>query len=105
MALSGAEKHLVYEVLGIPNATSVLNINGDYGTGSRFQNMAITTAKTEIDAPDAPDGVEHGVDVGHEATGQHGQPGGRARPRQDPGADPGSGEADRPGVCGSHRQS
>ncbi len=50
MALSGAEKHLVYEVLGIPNATSVLNVNADYGTGSRFENFAVTTAKTEIDA-------------------------------------------------------
>jgi len=50
VALSGAEKHLVYEVLGVPNATSVLNVNADYGTGSRFQNFAVTTAKTEIDA-------------------------------------------------------
>jgi len=50
MALTAAEKHLVYEILGVPNATSVLNLNSDYGTGSRFQNMAVTSGKASIDA-------------------------------------------------------
>jgi hypothetical protein len=50
MALTDAEKHDVYEILDVPNATSVLNLNSDYGTGSRFQNMAVTTGKTAIDA-------------------------------------------------------
>jgi hypothetical protein len=50
MALTDAEKHTVYEILGVPNATSVLNLDSDYGTGSRFQNMAVTTGKTSIDA-------------------------------------------------------
>jgi len=50
MALTDAETHQVYEILGVPEADSVLNLNADYGTGSRFENFAITTAKTAIDA-------------------------------------------------------
>ena len=50
MALTDAEKHVVYEIMDVPNATSVLNLTSDYGTGSRFRNMAVTTGKTSIDA-------------------------------------------------------
>lgn len=49
MALTDDEKHLVYEILGIPDATSVLYVTGDYGVGSKFQNVAVLTAKSEID--------------------------------------------------------
>jgi len=49
MPLSADEKHLVYEILDIPNQTSVLHVNADWGTGSRFRNLAILSSKTEID--------------------------------------------------------
>ncbi len=61
MAVTDAERHLVYEVLNIPDALSVLNINGDYSVGSRFENFAITSAKTQIDA------IITGLDVTREA--------------------------------------
>lgn len=64
MPLSQAEKHLVYEALGIPNATSVVNVNSDFGTGSRFQSFAVTTAKTSVDAIlDALETAETGGDL------------------------------------------
>lgn len=47
--LTEAERHLCYECLGVPNATDVLNVNSDFGTGSRFQSMAVTGSKTDID--------------------------------------------------------
>lgn len=50
MPVSEDERHLVYEMLDIPNAPNVLNVGGDFGTGSKFQSHAVLVAKTEIDA-------------------------------------------------------
>lgn len=50
MALTNDEIELVYEVLEIPNTTDVLVVEGMFGTGSAFQNGAVLTTKTLIDA-------------------------------------------------------
>src|SRR5262245_17962277 len=49
MPISEAERCLFYEVLDIPNDTSVIHIDGAFGTGRKIINYAVTTAKTEID--------------------------------------------------------
>ena len=50
MPITEEERQLYYELIGVPNQTSVLNIDGEYGTGRKYIDYAITTAKTEIDA-------------------------------------------------------
>ena len=50
MPITEAERVLFYEVIGVPNDTSVLNIDGQFGTGRKYVDYAVTTAKTEIDA-------------------------------------------------------
>lgn len=47
--LSEDTRHLIYECLGLPDALSVLNVNGDWGTGRKFESFAITSARTDID--------------------------------------------------------
>lgn len=48
MALTDAEKHLVFEVFGIPNATDVLYIDGRFGTGKTDATGAILVSQDEI---------------------------------------------------------
>lgn len=50
MPITEAQRVLFYEVVGVPNDTSVLNIDGQFGTGRKYVDYAVTTAKTEIDA-------------------------------------------------------
>lgn len=50
MAISEEERVLFYELVEVPNDTDVLNIDGQFGTGLKFVDYAVTTAKTEIDA-------------------------------------------------------
>jgi hypothetical protein len=60
MALTADERHLVYEVLGVPDAVSGLSVYADDpGTGT-FE-LSILTAKTQIDA------VLDGIDAGDAA--------------------------------------
>jgi len=50
VALTAAEIELVYEALDIPNTTSVLVVEGGFGTGTSGQHGAVLTTKTLIDA-------------------------------------------------------
>lgn len=50
MALTERETQLLYEALGVPNATSVLFVDGELGTGRSSWLGSLSTSKTEIDA-------------------------------------------------------
>lgn len=50
MPLTSDEQHLVYEVLGIPDSTSILYLDTQYATGKTSMTGAILQSKTAIDA-------------------------------------------------------
>ena len=50
MALTADEIELIYEALDIPNMTDVMVVEGGFGTDAAFQNSAVLTTKTLIDA-------------------------------------------------------
>jgi len=48
VALTDYEKHLVFEVLGVPNSASVLYIDTQWATGKTSQTGAILVSRDEI---------------------------------------------------------
>jgi hypothetical protein len=50
MALDAANTHLLYEVLGVPHAESILYLDGAYATGATLPFGAIKTTVEQIDA-------------------------------------------------------
>lgn len=50
MALSEYERHLVFEVFDIPDATSVLYIDGAFATGATLAAGAVLVSRDEINA-------------------------------------------------------
>lgn len=48
MALTDYDKHLVFEVLGIPNAVSVLYVDTLWATGKTSQTGAILVTRDEV---------------------------------------------------------
>lgn len=50
MALDAENTHLVYEVLGIPHADSILYVDGIYATGATLPFGAIKTTVSQINA-------------------------------------------------------
>ena len=48
MALTDAQKHLVFEVFGIPNSVDVLYIDGRFGTGKTSATGAILVSRDQI---------------------------------------------------------
>lgn len=48
--LTKEERHLVFEVFGIPNQTSVLQVDTKFGTGRSVTAAAVFTSQTEIEA-------------------------------------------------------
>lgn len=50
MALTDYERHLVFEVFDIPDAASVLYIDGAFATGKTSHTGAILVSRTEINA-------------------------------------------------------
>ena len=48
MALSDYDKHLVFEVLDIPNSVSVLYIDTNFGTGKTSETGAILVSRDEV---------------------------------------------------------
>lgn len=55
-ALTKEDRHLVFEIFGIPNQTSVLLVDTAFGTGRSVAIGAILTSKSEIN--DLIDGLE-----------------------------------------------
>lgn len=50
MALSDYERQIVFEVFDVPNASSVLYIDGAFATGATANAGAILVSRTEINA-------------------------------------------------------
>jgi hypothetical protein len=48
VSLSDYEKHLVFEVLDIPNSASVLYIDTNFGTGKTSETGAILVSRDEV---------------------------------------------------------
>ena len=62
--VSEAERQLLYEAIGIPNALKVQIVNSSFGTGRRFENAAVTSTKAELDTTlEAIDTAANGGDA------------------------------------------